>query len=200
MLLRGKVCSPNYAVLVLRCRQRERGTLSAIPFLLLLLSPLAAYPLRRKPHHPNLIVLCPRHCRAARQVNMAAELDEPFCPDGDVDKSFQLVFPTRTVDLIAKDAEEAALLVSGFQVRAAGGIRGSIRHPRGLYIFGVVVHMQFWDTQLWGVQRQPLPAAHESLPPLRCAWNFLFCGLSALFPRAVPPFANGGGVGVPSKI
>lgn len=47
---------------------------------------------------------------------MASQLDEPFCFDGDVDKSFQLVFPARTVDLIAKDAEEAVLLARGFQV------------------------------------------------------------------------------------
>lgn len=47
---------------------------------------------------------------------MADELDEPFCFDGDVDKSFQLVFPARTVDLVAKDAEEASLLARGFQV------------------------------------------------------------------------------------
>lgn len=43
-------------------------------------------------------------------------MDEPFCFDGDVDKSFQLVFPARTVDLVAKDAEEASLLARGFQV------------------------------------------------------------------------------------
>ena len=48
---------------------------------------------------------------------MASQLDEPFCFDGDVDKSFQLVFPARTVDLIAKDADEAVLLARGFQVR-----------------------------------------------------------------------------------
>lgn len=48
---------------------------------------------------------------------MADELDEPFCFDEDVDKSFQLVFPARTVDLVAKDAEEAALLARGFLVR-----------------------------------------------------------------------------------
>ncbi|CAM9874614.1 unnamed protein product [Laminaria digitata] len=46
---------------------------------------------------------------------MASQLDEPFCFDGDVDKSFQLVFPARTVDLIAKDADEAVLLARGFQ-------------------------------------------------------------------------------------
>lgn len=53
------------------------------------------------------------------QVKMADELEEPFCPDGDVDKSFQLVFPARTVDLVAKDAEEASLLARGFQVQYA---------------------------------------------------------------------------------
>lgn len=47
---------------------------------------------------------------------MASELGDPFCFDEDVDKSFQLVFPQRTVDLVARDAEEAALLARGFQV------------------------------------------------------------------------------------
>lgn len=51
---------------------------------------------------------------------MASQLDEPFCFDGDVDKSFQLVFPARTVDLVARDAEEAGLLATGFQVGAGG--------------------------------------------------------------------------------
>ncbi|CAM9965461.1 unnamed protein product, partial [Hapterophycus canaliculatus] len=49
------------------------------------------------------------------KVEMAEKLDEPFCFDADVHKSFQLVFPARTVDLVAKDAEEAALLARGFQ-------------------------------------------------------------------------------------
>lgn len=47
---------------------------------------------------------------------MADQLDEPFCFDEDVDKSFQLVFPARTVDLVAKDAAEASLLAKGFLV------------------------------------------------------------------------------------
>lgn len=47
---------------------------------------------------------------------MADELRDPFCFDEDVDKSFQLVFPARTVDLVAKDAEEATLLAKGFLV------------------------------------------------------------------------------------
>lgn len=54
---------------------------------------------------------------------MASQMYDPFCFDGDVDKSFQLVFPTRTVDLVAKDAEEAALLARGFQVRAVAIFR-----------------------------------------------------------------------------
>lgn len=61
---------------------------------------------------------------------MASQLDEPFCFDGDVDKSFQLVFPARTVDLVARDAEEAGLLATGFQVGTGGGGGGLlVRQP-----------------------------------------------------------------------
>lgn len=49
---------------------------------------------------------------------MAAQVDEQFCLPDDVDKSLQLVFPTRTVDLVARDEEEASLLARGFQVIA----------------------------------------------------------------------------------
>lgn len=58
---------------------------------------------------------------------MASQMDEPFCFDGDVDKSFQLVFPARTVDLVAKDAEEASLLAKGFQVCAEASTRRNFR-------------------------------------------------------------------------
>lgn len=67
------------------------------------------------------------------QVEMAEKLDEPFCFDADVDKSFQLVFPARTVDLVAKDAEEAALLARGFQVRAAKIKAGGVAHESDRY-------------------------------------------------------------------
>lgn len=63
------------------------------------------------------------------QVRMASQLEIPFCFQGDVDKSFQLVFPTRTVDLVAKDEEEATLLAQGFQVMA-GGTSLTRRFPR----------------------------------------------------------------------
>lgn len=50
---------------------------------------------------------------------MASQMDEPFCFDSDVDNSLQLVFPSRTVDLVAKNEEEAVLLARGFQVLLA---------------------------------------------------------------------------------
>jgi hypothetical protein len=37
-----------------------------------------------------------------------------FCPQSDVRKSFQLHFPSRTVDLTANSEGEALLLVRGF--------------------------------------------------------------------------------------
>ena len=54
---------------------------------------------------------------------MASQMDEPFCFDSDVDNSLQLVFPSRTVDLVAKDEEEATLLARGFQVKVVGILR-----------------------------------------------------------------------------
>ncbi|CAN0009033.1 unnamed protein product [Ectocarpus sp. 8 AP-2014] len=76
-------------------------------------------PGRGSPHRSSLLSIKkeqPLAVASLIKVEMADQLDEPFCFDGDVDKSFQLVFPARTVDLVAKDAEEAALLARGFQV------------------------------------------------------------------------------------
>ncbi|CAN0490279.1 unnamed protein product, partial [Ectocarpus sp. 12 AP-2014] len=76
-------------------------------------------PGRGSPHRSSLLSIKkeqPLSVASLIKVEMADQLDEPFCFDGDVDKSFQLVFPARTVDLVAKDAEEAALLARGFQV------------------------------------------------------------------------------------